>query len=164
MKCFSPSLRVSQCTMSLPRSTSSAVDREMGSGGGGEFEIIERDVNGERGVSGKQPNEWLWRRRLASLYRSGIPRRRRDSKYLSGHTWSDIDENETQTQEECGPIKACNSNSHEQAMQLTGPERGFCLLIHLPDLVVFDWEENEAVSILLEQRLAGVCKWEAVEG
>lgn len=107
-------------------------------------------------MSGKQPNEWLRRRRLTSLHHSVIPRHCSRSKHLIVHTRSDMDENEMQTRGECGSVKACNSNSHEQAMQLTGPERGFCLLIHLPDLVVPDWEENEAVSILLEQRLASV--------
>jgi len=112
-------------------------------------------------VSGKQPNVWLRRRRLTSLHRSVLSRHYHGSKHLLVHNQSDKDEKKMQTGEECGSIKACNSNSHEQAMQLTGPERGFCLLIHLPDLVVPDWEENKAVSILLEQRLAGVCKWEA---
>ena len=36
---------------------------------------------------------------------------------------------------------------------LGGPERGLGLLVHLPDLVVLDGEEDKAVGVLLEERL-----------
>ena len=36
----------------------------------------------------------------------------------------------------------------------TCPEARLCLLVHLPDSSVLDWEHGEAVRVLLEQRLA----------
>jgi len=35
---------------------------------------------------------------------------------------------------------------------LSSPERCFCLLVHLPDLMVLNWEENESIWIFLEKR------------
>lgn len=36
---------------------------------------------------------------------------------------------------------------------LCGPERGLGLLVHLPDVVVLDGEDDEAARVLLQQRL-----------
>jgi hypothetical protein len=36
---------------------------------------------------------------------------------------------------------------------LSGPESGFLVLVHLPDVVVLDGEENKAVRVLLKKRL-----------
>ena len=38
---------------------------------------------------------------------------------------------------------------------LGGPEAGFVLFVELPDVVVLDREDHEAVLVLLEQRFVG---------
>ena len=34
-----------------------------------------------------------------------------------------------------------------------GPEAGHLILVHLPDVMVLDWENDEAVGVLLKERL-----------